>query len=570
MKKLLLVGVLLLIAVLVGMGSATDYDRIFKEWNGATVWELKQKGNKYLQEERMDSALAFYTMAGNKYRDDLSDDDKKVCASAYNNAGYVYFYYRHDYSSSYTCLLKAQEIAGETADEQLLPYIYLNMGNIYVSYQDYDTSLSLYRKAFYASVKAKNWPILLTTLGNLVNTTMSEGDVAGVMPEVRAFSKLRIPQMELLNHTRSMCRAAEAVYRKDDAAALRWLDKAMRQVDTKLTPERYTLGAEMLKATIYANRKDYRKAIEVATDVERKTRDKALDLRSEVCRKLSLYYARQNQADEAMRWNNLGLQLSDSLFRNQQYGMIRDMKSTYEIKQIDSKMQEAESRRRVMEVVLVVVGVGALVFLAMALLIYRKNQRLRARNQDLFRRNEEVMRLEQGERRQREVYENRIRLYEEEVEALRATQRQETPPAAPPSSDGGTKYQGSSLDDYAKQQLLNRISGVMENVDEISVTDFSITQLAKLVGSNSKYVSQVINEAYGKSFSTLLGEVRVKQACQRLCDTETYGNLTIEAIAMGLGFKSRSNFVTVFKKVTGLTPSDYKKMGTAEKSAKSS
>lgn len=568
MKKLLLVGVFLLIAVLVGMGSGTDYDRIFKEWNGATVRELKQKGNKYLQEGRMDSALAFYTMAGNKYRPDLSEDAKKVCVGAYNNAGYVYFYSRHDYSSSYTCLLKAQEIAEETGDDQMFPFIYLNMGNIYVSYQDYEASLSLYRKAFYASVKAKNWSILLTTLGNLISTTLSKDDVAGVMPEIKVFKGLRIPRMELLSYTQSMCHAAEAVCRKDDVAALRWLDKAMTQVDTKLTPERYVLGAEMLKATIYASRKDYRKAIEVAGDVERQTRGKALDLQSEACKSLSRYYAGLNQADEAMRWNNLGLQLSDSLFRSQQYGMIRDMKSTYEIKQIDSKMQEAESRRRVMEVVLVIVGVGALVFLVMALLIYRKNQRLRARNQDLFRRNEEVMRLGQSERRQREVYENRIKLYEEEVEALRATQRQETSSAASPSAGGGTKYQGSSLDDYAKQQLLNRISGVMDCVEEISMTDFSISQLAKLVGSNSKYVSQVINEAYGKSFSTLLGEVRVKQACLRLCDTETYGNLTIEAIAMGLGFKSRSNFVTVFKKVTGLTPSDYKKMGVAEKSAK--
>ena len=116
------------------------------------------------------------------------------------------------------------------------------------------------------------------------------------------------------------------------------------------------------------------------------------------------------------------------------------------------------------------------------------------------------------------------------------------------------------MDDAAKQSLLEKISVVMDDVGEISKNEFSVDRLSKLVGSNSHYVSQVINETYGKNFSSVLGEARVRQACKRLGDTAAYGNLTIEAIAGELGFKSRSNFVTVFKKVTGLTPSEYKKI----------
>lgn len=120
--------------------------------------------------------------------------------------------------------------------------------------------------------------------------------------------------------------------------------------------------------------------------------------------------------------------------------------------------------------------------------------------------------------------------------------------------------QADGMDDAAKQSLLEKISVVMDDVGEISKNEFSVDRLSKLVGSNSHYVSQVINETYGKNFSSVLGEARVRQACKRLGDTAAYGNLTIEAIAGELGFKSRSNFVTVFKKVTGLTPSEYKKI----------
>jgi AraC-like DNA-binding protein len=43
-------------------------------------------------------------------------------------------------------------------------------------------------------------------------------------------------------------------------------------------------------------------------------------------------------------------------------------------------------------------------------------------------------------------------------------------------------------------------------------------------------------------------------------DTERYGNLTIEAIAANLGFNSRSNFTVTFKRITGISPSDFMKM----------
>ena len=42
------------------------------------------------------------------------------------------------------------------------------------------------------------------------------------------------------------------------------------------------------------------------------------------------------------------------------------------------------------------------------------------------------------------------------------------------------------------------------------------------------------------------------------------GNLTIEAIASGTGFKSRTTFVNAFKRETGLKPSEYLRMAAAK------
>jgi len=66
-----------------------------------------------------------------------------------------------------------------------------------------------------------------------------------------------------------------------------------------------------------------------------------------------------------------------------------------------------------------------------------------------------------------------------------------------------------------------------------------------------------MSERLGKNLHQLISEYRIKEACRRISDQDQYGRYTIEAIAASVGFKSRTNFSTNFKKVTGLTPSQY-------------
>lgn len=114
--------------------------------------------------------------------------------------------------------------------------------------------------------------------------------------------------------------------------------------------------------------------------------------------------------------------------------------------------------------------------------------------------------------------------------------------------------------------LLEKISQVMSDTVVISRSDFSLNMLAERVGSNTKYVSHVINHSYGKSFKDFLNEYRIREACRRLSDEEHYGNLTIQAIYQGLGYNSPGGFIEAFKKVNGMTPSVYMKLSRQKKS----
>lgn len=117
----------------------------------------------------------------------------------------------------------------------------------------------------------------------------------------------------------------------------------------------------------------------------------------------------------------------------------------------------------------------------------------------------------------------------------------------------------SNMKDDQKQQLLEDIRRVMEETDEYCQQEFTVGSLAKLIGSNERYVSMAINDHYGKSFTELLNDCRIKKACERLTDDTEYANLTITAIGQSVGYKSQTTFIKQFRKCTGLTPSVYQK-----------
>lgn len=108
-------------------------------------------------------------------------------------------------------------------------------------------------------------------------------------------------------------------------------------------------------------------------------------------------------------------------------------------------------------------------------------------------------------------------------------------------------------------QLLQRILDVMDNTTAYCDPDFGVTQLTALVGSNISYVPRVIRAHLGKSVPQLINEYRIAEACRRMRDKERYGHYTLQAIAQSVGFKSQNNFIAMFKRVTGVTPSTYLK-----------
>jgi AraC-like DNA-binding protein len=71
-------------------------------------------------------------------------------------------------------------------------------------------------------------------------------------------------------------------------------------------------------------------------------------------------------------------------------------------------------------------------------------------------------------------------------------------------------------------------------------------------------LSAFINREYGMGFREFLNRHRVDFFKNNI-NKRAWENLTLEAIAEECGFQSRSTFINNFKKITGLTPSEYLK-----------
>jgi len=109
-------------------------------------------------------------------------------------------------------------------------------------------------------------------------------------------------------------------------------------------------------------------------------------------------------------------------------------------------------------------------------------------------------------------------------------------------------------------RLMKSIYNVLADPGVYCNPDFCIATLAEMVDSNTKYVSQAINESTGMNFRSFINSLRIKVARVRLTGTGEYSNKTIQSVSESVGFKSTSNFVIAFKKIMGVTPSAYQKL----------
>jgi AraC-like DNA-binding protein len=121
------------------------------------------------------------------------------------------------------------------------------------------------------------------------------------------------------------------------------------------------------------------------------------------------------------------------------------------------------------------------------------------------------------------------------------------------AKDKNEKKLSAKTDVYYKELLqLLQEKRLYEDVE------LTLDDLAQRLQLSSGYLSQIINTKEKKSFFEFVNHYRVEAVKQKLIDS-AYAHYDILSIALESGFKSKSTFNAVFKKMTKQTPSAYKK-----------
>lgn len=187
-----LVIVMFVIAIaMVVFVSCVERDNLYETYDNSSIIQMYNKGYGFLNEGKADSALIYYTLSAEKYREDMPDSMKTLCSAALNNAGYIYFFFKNDYVSSYETLLKALDISETLGDSTNLPAIYLNIGNIYLNYKDTAAMMDNHRKALRLAAATGDTAVLVNTATTLMANAITYNSIGSISEELRTFDSMR-------------------------------------------------------------------------------------------------------------------------------------------------------------------------------------------------------------------------------------------------------------------------------------------------------------------------------------------------------------------------------------------
>lgn len=498
---------------------------------------LEEKGEQYFNGENAneDSAIVCFTIIANRYSHKISVEETQRCINALCRLWYLYFYHYFDYTSSYVCIMRAMEIGKERGIENAETY--MNLGSVYQTLADengekknYEIACRYFLRSFFISHQQKQWVLMTLSYTNLLDIAAKIGNIDSVRRAAHIYNNVSVIKKGIYASTfiynKAMWNILKCRDKGDYKKALQWHNDQLSHLSHTHSDSRFLFNAYTDKAATCAKMGDYeeaiaatRKSLEVAKEFEMK------DGLTEGYRHMEEYMRKKGEDEEAFAYKQLYLDVRGELQNYSQLMSSGEYHILSVVNNVNVRMKDMERARTIQTIIIITVCCISACVVFFLIAIRRKNKELRNRNEVLF---DKYTALVQQDKTTKE------------------------------------KYQNSKLDESDKERLAQEIRRILSS-DAIYDSSFSLSCLSKNVGSNSAYVSQVINEVMGQNFRSLLTSARIQEACRRLSDDTMVEKYSIEGIGRSVGFNSRSTFVATFKKETGLTATEYRRIALDKK-----
>lgn len=554
MKTALRIIILLMAAATHAAAQPTDRERntlYNSRWNSLPSKQLTDMGRHFRKDLcRNDSAFVCYSIVANRmHENNLSGEQLRLSIGALSNIGLLYLHHFHDFPTAYTYTMKALELARQHNFSTLLPGIYTNLATLKAYQAGTNCSdsatrsvLDIHKKAFYMAYRQRNWQCMKVNFFDMMIKCFNLNEDLYIKNEMNLVLRHVPDTVEWKPMAASLIKGVRACNAGKHEEALGHF-RRFRQLAGRITSNNERPSATIIANNYiyvgYLNMRRADKAIGILhenVDIARRSNE-ILHL-SDAYSNLAAIYRAEGDSARAARYRLLFLEEQNIIEKQKRLSELDNTEFLYRMQKKNDEVVEQAQRRKTQEKVMLVAFAFSMALLAVLALLYRKYRQLQAKNRLLYTNIQAMLRAD----------EDRLKLIEM-------------------SGGGSAAKTDSGMTQEEMSDLLHRLFVVMETSPEIYTENFSVARMAELVGEREYKVSRAINERYATNFYAFLAEYRVKEACRRMNDTARYGHLTIESIAQGVGFKSRSNFITVFKRVTGLTPSAYLRMAKAGQEA---
>ncbi len=124
--------------------------------------------------------------------------------------------------------------------------------------------------------------------------------------------------------------------------------------------------------------------------------------------------------------------------------------------------------------------------------------------------------------------------------------------------NGTAKYAKSGLRPEDLRKFAQAMDQLMETRQLFLQPELSLAEVAEELQVPRHHLTQALNTEMGRNFYTYINELRVKAFMEKVVDPRNK-DYTFLSIAYDCGFNSKSTFNSVFKRITGFTPSEYLK-----------
>lgn len=120
------------------------------------------------------------------------------------------------------------------------------------------------------------------------------------------------------------------------------------------------------------------------------------------------------------------------------------------------------------------------------------------------------------------------------------------------------KYKGTALDLDFAERCINELKHLMKVEKIYRDENITLQSMAQILSVRPHQLSRILNEKLDRNFSNFINYYRIEEV-KEILESPAGANKKINIVAHDAGFKSMTSFYRVFKKLTGMTPDQYKK-----------